>query len=62
MVKGDTHMPDFAAIAGLLGNIKSIFDFTAGITGSLSGFTQGQGQSPSTWENIEALFGSVSGS
>ena len=55
-------MPDFAAIAGLLGNIKSIFDFTAGITGSLSGFTQGQGQSPSTWENIEALFGSVSGS
>lgn len=31
-------MPDFAAIAGLLGNVKSVFDFVAGTTGSLSGF------------------------
>lgn len=31
-------MPDFGAIAGLLGNVKSIFDFIAGTTGSLAGF------------------------
>lgn len=31
-------MPDFGAIAGLLGNVKSIFDFVAGITGSLAKF------------------------
>ncbi|GAA1740245.1 hypothetical protein SAMN06265174_103128 [Dietzia kunjamensis subsp. schimae] len=31
-------MPDFGAIAGLLGNVKSIFDFVAGTTGSLAGF------------------------
>ncbi|HMT50319.1 hypothetical protein [Dietzia sp. UBA5065] len=33
-------MPDFGAIAGLLGNVKSIFDFVAGTTGSLSGFNK----------------------
>ena len=54
-------MPDFAAIAGLLGNIKSIFDFTAGITGSLSGFTTGDMEDPGPLEALEILFGSVSG-
>lgn len=29
-------MPDFAAIAGLLGNVKGIFDLIGGVTGSLS--------------------------
>lgn len=33
-------MPDFGAIAGLLGNVKSIFDFVAGTTGSLAGFNE----------------------
>lgn len=36
-------MPDFAALAGLFGNIKSVFDFVAGTTGSLSGFTSDKG-------------------
>lgn len=31
-------MPDFSAIAGLLGNVKSVFDFVGGAAGSLSGF------------------------
>lgn len=31
-------MPDFGAIASLLGNVKSVFDFVAGTTGSLAGF------------------------
>lgn len=33
-------MPDFAAIAGLLGNVKGVFDFVAGTTGSLAGFNK----------------------
>lgn len=33
-------MPDFGAIAGLLGNVKSVFDFVAGTTGSLAGFNK----------------------
>lgn len=33
-------MPDFNAIAGLLGNVKSVFDFLAGTTGSVSGFNK----------------------
>lgn len=52
MVKGDTHMPDFAAIAGLLGNIKSVFDFVAGTTGSISGWNGEKG----TGTLLEALF------
>ena len=36
-------MPDFSAIAALLGNIKGVFDFTAGVTGSLSGFEGDKG-------------------
>lgn len=31
-------MPDFGAIANLLGNVKSVFDFVAGTTGSLANF------------------------
>lgn len=31
-------MPDFGAIASLLGNVKSVFDFVAGTTGSLFNF------------------------
>ena len=36
-------MPDFGKIAGLLGNVKSIFDFIAGTTGSLAGFGTDKG-------------------
>lgn len=47
-------MPDFGAIAGLLGNVKSIFDFIAGTTGSLAGFGEPTG-APAL---IEGLLGS----
>ncbi|MDV8001596.1 hypothetical protein [Rhodococcus sp. IEGM 1408] len=34
-------MPDFSAIAKLLGGAKDILDFVAGITGSVGGFETG---------------------
>lgn len=49
-------MPDFGAIAGLLGNVKSIFDFIAGTTGSLAGFG-GEDGAPAL---IEGLLGGSS--
>ena len=49
-------MPDFGAIAGLLGNVKSIFDFVAGITGSVAGFRSGNAEKPGPAELFEVLF------
>lgn len=51
-------MPDFGAIAGLLGNVKSIFDFVAGITGSLSGFNDADPDDMGPAALFDALFGS----
>ena len=53
-------MPDFSAIAALLGNIKGVFDFTAGITGSLSGF-EGTEAKPGPAMLFEQLFAGSSG-
>ena len=44
-------MPDFGKIAGLLGNVKSIFDFIAGTTGSLAGFGTEAG-APAIFEKL----------
>ena len=33
----------FGILSDLLGNIKGVFDFTAGVTGSLSGFEGDKG-------------------
>ena len=49
-------MPDFGAIAGLLGNVKSIFDFVAGITGSLSGFDSDDPTKPGPANLFDDLF------
>lgn len=48
-------MPDFGKIAGLLGNVKSIFDFVAGTTGSLAGF-DGTDAKPGPAQFFDALF------
>ena len=47
-------MPDFAAIAGLLGNVKSVFDFVAGTTGSVANWDNLEGKG--TGALLEALF------
>lgn len=45
-------MPDFGAIASLLGNVKSVFDFVAGTTGSVSGFNDPDGGPAMLFETL----------